>query len=229
VNPHLTDDDVDRMLDGTLTNTEAAGLREHLTTCDACRERWGAMLGVHTWLTRAESAVPDGLAASAVAAALRPRQAPRFQHWFARAALLLMGVGVGLAAGAIMDRAPATAPPQPRYLFVFSGSRSAGMTRDELASIGREFRAWMDSLDRQRVVAADGQLFRGTLAVIPAVNPSLDSTSLGALGAMEGMLLVHAADDSVAVALARTCPFLRYGGTIVVRRMMSPAPGRSRS
>ena len=45
-----------------------------------------------------------------------------------------------------------------------------------------------------------------------------DSTSIAAVSRTEGYYIVTARDDADAEALAKSCPYIRYGGTIVVRK-----------
>jgi predicted anti-sigma-YlaC factor YlaD len=225
VTSHITDADIDRYLDRDCDEHEQARVRTHLEACAECRAQWDDVLRAHDAMATRRLDVPDDLAARAVAAArsrgaqVRPR--PRWMLPVARAAAILLAIGVGAAgerlrATAVMP--PATDAAQNGYLFVFSGTQAGSLTPESRAAIARSFRTWTDSLTRTGQMLAVGQLTRDAPRLVAATEPNLDSATVRAFASMEGFYVLLARDDADALALARSCPYLRFGGTIVVRR-----------
>ena len=101
-------------------------------------------------------------------------------------------------------RAPATPEEQAARVAEYGGwvadlrERGIDIQGEELAPTDES--AWLDGRERG-VTAAEGA---------PA----------GELGMLSGYFLVAAADADAAVAIARTTPHLRHGGTVVVRRIV---------
>lgn len=77
--------------------------------------------------------------------------------------------------------------------------RGVDIQGEELAPVGES--AWLDGRERGGVPAAAG-------------------AAAGELGILSGYFLVAAADPDAAMAIARTTPHLRHGGTVVIRRIV---------
>jgi hypothetical protein len=228
---HISDADIDRVLDGDSTTEERSRLLAHMATCAECRSRWDDVLRAHDTMMSSRIEVPNNLAGGAIAAAATTarvvQQRARQGAWslLARAAAVVLAMGLGAAGERLRAGAASTttAAAQAGYLFVFSGTRAALLTGDERADIARSFRVWTDSLRRVGQLVAVGQLTRDAPRLISATEPNLDSAAVRAFASMEGFYVLLARDDEDAVALARTCPYLRFGGTIVVRRRTGSA------
>jgi len=122
-------------------------------------------------------------------------------------------------AGAIMGRyatmwqvAPQPTPIQSRYLLLLAGDvtpAAAGSSRAE------EYAAWARSLAARGIKVSGDEL-----TSFAEVVGSSRAASFPDLASVGGYFLIEASDDAAAAALARTCPHVKYGGSILVRRVI---------
>ena len=221
---HLTESDLDRVLDRDTPDASRAKVREHLDACAECRARWEDVLSAHAVLVDRPIHVPADLASRAISTAMRAhvtRPHSRSNPFLKYAAVLLFGIALGALAERSRGRAGVVAASplaQTGYLFVFSGTRADALSSDERSAIVRSFRTWTDSLRQTGQLVAVGQLTRDAPRLVSATEPNLDSATVRAFASMEGFYVLLARDEADALALARACPYLRFGGTIVVRR-----------
>jgi hypothetical protein len=164
---------------------------------------------------RVDGAPPRGLEEATVAA-LRERGLvrPANRRLMAAAGLVAVAATLVVAVGwSVMHRSAAPAPvPQasPRFvLLLYAGTDPIGGTPDTRR---REYAQWA------RDVAAGGAAISGEelsedAQVIPADN------TVGPLP--RGFFVVSAPDVEAAQRIAATCPHLRYGGRIAIKRIVS--------
>ena len=136
---------------------------------------------------------------------------------YATAALVLFAGGA-LVGGRRL--APAT-DPRPRFaLFLYEDA--AYRPTVSHAELVAEYAAWADSLRRQNVLVIAEELGQEDAAVLHgfggsvAVSPGDVETVVGRLA---GIFIVRAATGEEALALARQCPHLKYGGRVALRRI----------
>lgn len=129
------------------------------------------------------------------------------------AASLLIFVG-----GAIAGRFawPETSPQRPsdapaRYLLLLAGDVTPAADGSTRAA---EYGEWARSVAARGIAVSGEEL--STHAQVVSQKPSATFPDLSSAG---GYFLISAADDAEAVSLARTCPHVKYGGSIVVRRV----------
>ncbi len=130
--------------------------------------------------------------------------------WAAAAALFF-------AAGALVGQRGAGAPPpaggQLYALFLYEDSTfQVGVPE---ASLVAEYSAWADSLRRRGALVA-GEKLRA-VAGITLVGDTRAASPDG----LGGFFIVRAAGEAEALALAASCPHLRYGGRIVLREIQA--------
>lgn len=131
---------------------------------------------------------------------------------WAAAAVLLIAIGFG--AGRMTQKQPVTAVPN----FVFLLHEGAGWQvptsdSDEAGRVN-EYRAWVRNLrDRGRVI--DGTKLEDQIRTLAANENQTGSHD----APVAGFFTVRARDLDDAMSIARTCPHLRYGGQIEVRRI----------
>ncbi|HEX2449847.1 MAG TPA: hypothetical protein VHJ69_01830 [Gemmatimonadales bacterium] len=136
-----------------------------------------------------------------------PRRLARWWVWpAALAAGLLLFIG-----GFALGRHPATAETAGRrqytlLLYEGPGFNPAGVREPALV---REYTAWAGAL------AGRGQLVGGEK--LGANEWTLGADPAGPFRRPAGFFVIAARDDAEALAIARTCPHLRHGGTISVR------------
>ena len=144
------------------------------------------------------------------------RPAPgRGWHPFAWAAVAVVAFAAGYAARSVTgtEPPPVTGNRYALLLYTDSTFRSDGSAAERVA----EYTAWASSLrarsrlelgerlqDSARVVSNGGEVSSG----LPVESP---------FGVMAGMFIINAPGMADAVALAATCPHVKYGGRIVVR------------
>jgi hypothetical protein len=165
---------------------------------------------------RADAALPPGLEARVLASLrqARPRPDRPGVRWLriALAGLLL------LVAGAALGRWSGS-PPEgrgggPRFLLLlYEGPAydSTGATHEQRVS---EYQAWAGALARKGslVDASELRPEEGRLGNLP------DASQPGN-GVVAGYFIVRAASQAQALAIAATCPHLKYGGGVSVRRL----------
>jgi hypothetical protein len=83
----------------------------------------------------------------------------------------------------------------------------APATPEEQAARVAEYVGWAEDL-RERGIDIEGE------------ELAPEGASEGRLGILSGYFLVAAPDADAAVAIARTTPHVRHGGTVVVRRIV---------
>jgi len=170
---------------------------------------------------------------------VKGRTMQRTTIWMAAAAVLAFVAGFGLGGRNAatpgkettmtttrVEETPAPAPAAtgPRFaIFLFEDARYATPTDDSMPERVREYGQWARdlaaagrSVDGEKL--ADGgtsaHLAGGTLATD---GPGRDA----ARGVLAGYFVIGAADLDDAMAVARTCPHLKYGGSIEVRPIES--------
>jgi len=143
----------------------------------------------------------------------------RGRPWRALAATL---AGIALfSTGVLVGRrstAPAGAPAQYiLLLYEDSAFVGAGSERDLVA----EYTAWAAGWGERGLAISGEKLGSGAslLAAQGAVVGVEPRDAVADVGRLAGFFVIGAAGDSAALAVARSCPHLRYGGRIVLRRI----------
>jgi hypothetical protein len=136
---------------------------------------------------------------------------------YAAAALVLF------ASGALVGgrRSASAADPRPRFaLFLYEDAAfRPTVSQRELVA---EYSAWADSLRRQNTLVMGEELGQEDAAVLVgsggavAISPGDVETVAGRL---TGFFIVRAFTGEEALALARQCPHLKYGGRVAFRRL----------
>ncbi|MGH7612929.1 MAG: YciI family protein, partial [Gemmatimonadales bacterium] len=112
------------------------------------------------------------------------------------------------------------ADPRPRFVLLLYEDAAFRPTVSHLEHVA-EYGAWADSLRGQGKLVMGEELDTGESAVlrgagtVTRVSPGDLQSEAGILG---GFFIVRAANREEALAIARQCPHLKYGGRIVLRR-----------
>lgn len=131
----------------------------------------------------------------------RPARASAWAHWAAAAVFAVVGFLVGQATSS----GPATEERGgTKYLVLLTGGAST--TPEENATRRQEYGAWLANL-QQRGLSPSGAELVGTRHEFPEGRPNEP---------VVGYFVIAAADESEAVAVARTNPHLSHGGGVVV-------------
>jgi hypothetical protein len=166
------------------------------------------------------AAPPPGLEQATVAllaarGLLRP-PGRRFRAVLALAASVLVFVG-GMMVGRFGTTSAPTEPEdqRPRFvLFLYEGPEYDQPPPGAMDERVREYSAWAGEERREGTVEGGEKLKDGDDVVIGAGEaPGAEEFRLA------GYFLIRAADQGSALAIARSCPHVRYGGSIVLREI----------
>jgi hypothetical protein len=165
-----------------------------------------------------DGAPPPGLE-EATLGALRERGLvrPARRRLVAAVALVAMAAALVVAVGwSVMHRSDGSAPAipaSPRFvLLLYAGTDPIAGTPDNRR---REYSQWA------RDVAAGGTAISGEELSEDAREVPAASDAAVAAPLPRGFFVVSAPDLDAAQRIAATCPHLRYGGRIVVKRIVS--------
>jgi hypothetical protein len=172
-----------------------------------------------------EADPPPGLEDATVAALARRgllrrgfRWRRRVAEWgLATAAAAALFAG-GFLAGQRDGRAPAGEPPR-FVLLLYEGPEyrhtAPGHEQDRV----REYATWASERGARGELEAGEKLREDAEVVIrPDGSVAAEAPAPGATR-LAGFFLIRAADDRAALAIARSCPHVRYGGSIVIREI----------
>jgi hypothetical protein len=176
-----------------------------------------------------EQSVVDALASRGLIAGPRNQQTPRVPRhraWAWGALALAACLAAFFAGISVSDRGagrgPAAAAAPDRFLLLLyeDGSYRAPVTPAEQEARVAEYSAWAAAL-RERGIEVEGEELAppGEADRLAGAEAGWGAPA-GAAGTLAGYFLVEAEDQPAAVAIARTTPHLRYGGTVVVRRVV---------
>ena len=128
--------------------------------------------------------------------------------WLAAAAAAIGLFAAGLYLGSRRPEAPATVVP--RYvLFLYDAPDEAALSPAEMGQRVDEYRNWA------RAVREGGADIQGEKLGSEARRLGPGAGAAG--GTLGGYFVVSARDEEAALAIARSCPHLKHGGTIEVR------------
>jgi hypothetical protein len=137
-----------------------------------------------------------------------------------RPRLVLAATIVAVAALAIAMLLFRSAGPSasPTFVLLLYEDESFTPSRTE-GELVAEYGAWAADLERGGALVLGEPLTRASFVLhgaapgtaVESVQPRSD------LGALAGLFVIRARDQAAALAIARTCPHLRYGGRVVVR------------
>lgn len=143
-----------------------------------------------------------------------PASGRRWVRRFLGAAAALLIFLAGAATGANWSFSGVPGPSgQERFLLLLGGTDPAvGLTREQYVALVKEYSDWGTRL-RDRGLLELGEKLDNEGRIL-----SGGTVQEGAGGAT-GLFLIRANDYNQAVATAMSCPHLRHGGTIEVRRI----------
>jgi hypothetical protein len=149
----------------------------------------------------------------------RGRRAVLFR-WLAFGAASIIFLAAGFLAGERRTRVPAV-PMGNRYvLFVTTqGETESAPPKDEAGRV-REYSKWARDQAAAGHLIAGEELNETSLALTGLDSRARHDSSLDILG---GYFIIVANNMDEATAIARTCPHLRHGGTLVIRPI-EPTP-----
>ena len=134
------------------------------------------------------------------------------------AALLLFATGLGIGRRSAMP----AADTRPSYLLLLYEGRDFHLDRSDFEARA-EYDAWVES-QRARGVGIHGQALVRHSAHLLSNTPQGVRVELGdpasAQGTIDGFFIIRVTDEAEALAIARTCPHLRHGGSIAVRPIL---------
>ncbi len=165
-------------------------------------------------------ALEDATVASLLSSGLLrpPRRSRRVLEWgLAAAAAIALFVG-GYFTG--LGERGTTAPELPRFLLLlYEGPEYRNTPPGREAERVREYGQWaaergaLGQLESGEKLSDDVGLTIETDGSVSSVPPSSSETRLA------GFFMIRAPDDRSALEIARTCPHVRYGGSIVIREI----------
>ena len=123
------------------------------------------------------------------------------------AGLFCAGLWIGVRAGS--PRGPSAS--LSRYVLFLEGSGEP--SAEEEARRVADYKLWA------RQLAATGHLVAGEKLLSEARRLGGQSGAAAGSEAVRGFFEIAAKDDAEALAIARSCPHLRYGGRIVIRKV----------
>jgi hypothetical protein len=146
-----------------------------------------------------DAALEDRVVRAQIASGdIRPR-------WTARRRLVVIAGGIAAAAAALLlllPRAPRTDTLPTYALLLYNNSGYQHPAPGHMEERIAEYARWADSLDRKRELQAAGRL---------------EGAGEGDVG---GLFIVRARNQAEADSVAATCPHIRYGGRIEVRKFI---------
>ena len=159
---------------------------------------------------------PAGEASAGAPRECRPRVTPSRRGRLARALAAGIAAVLLFGAGGAVGRLTAPPPAAGEFLLLLYGppETPGGRGGEELAD---EYRRWAAGLRDAGVAINGARLATQTIALAPNGRPRAPGG--GSRGLLGGFFRVDARDLEAAAALAATCPHLRHGGTIEVRRI----------
>ena len=136
---------------------------------------------------------------------------------FVIAAVALFGAGMWFGRPA---HSPVPADT-PKFLLLLYEDSSFIRSPDGPAAQAAEYGRWAHQTFAGGHVSGGAELGDSAMRLEPDGNGAqiVSADLLGGRERLAGYFLVEAASYDAAVAIARTCPHLRYGGTIVIREM----------
>jgi hypothetical protein len=169
------------------------------------------------------AAPPPPALEEATVAALAARGLLRRRRWLGATAALaasLMLVAGGLALSRFDSTAVAPGDARPRFaLFLYEGPAYRQPAPDAVAARVQEYIEWARAERTHGSVEGGEKLRDGEAVAIVSVDSAVVSTPRPGETQLAGYFLIRAADQRSAVAIARTCPHVRYGGTMVLREI----------
>jgi hypothetical protein len=165
----------------------------------------------------------------------QPPRVPAHRAWAWGALALAACLAAFVAGISVSDRGAGRAPTGPatadvatteRYLLLLYEDESyqAPATPEEHAARVAEYSGWVDDL-RQRGIDIAGEELAPPVESewLDGREGGIEATEGapgGPAGTLAGYFLVEAPDAAAAMAIARTTPHLKHGGTVVVRRIV---------
>ena len=133
----------------------------------------------------------------------------------AASALLFLG---GLAVGRRAE-SPPPAPAGPQFaLLLYEGPEYRHAASGEEAERVREYSAWA-GLRAERGELVAGEKLREEPDLVIGADGTVTTPAPAAGPRLAGFFIVRAADRASALEIARSCPHVRYGGSIVLREI----------
>ena len=162
-------------------------------------------------LQREESPSPE--LENRVVDALRERQLIRNSsktglRWFSTAAAAIVILAIGFAAGRAWNR-----PQQVQYTHILLLQEDRSFQSGHAEDRVQEYSNWA------RGVASKGTAITGEKLAHDSRLLKGDRSESQASGEIAGFFLVRAKSEEDALAISRTCPHLRYGGIIELRKI----------
>jgi hypothetical protein len=134
------------------------------------------------------------------------------RKWVTAAGLIGVAAALVIAVvwGITNNRAAPAVPTGPRFvLLLYAGTDPAAAAAESRRA---EYAAWARDVASRGVAISGEELSDETREVGPSAGPTVDLP--------RGFFVVSAADLDSARQIASTCPHLRYGGRIVVKRIV---------
>lgn len=174
-----------------------------------------------------EAPPPPGLKGRLVHS-LKERGLLREKQWpvSPRAGQAIGAVAVALivfTAGVAIGRHPRALATDTRPSYLLMLYEGGDFQRDRpKAELIAEYNAWAASLRARGIFERGEALDAGTrlLGNTPQGVQVQSGEVVSSLGVLTGFFIIRAADEAEATAVARTCPHLRHGGRIAVRRVL---------
>ena len=144
-----------------------------------------------------------------------PDGSRRKTFFASRALAVAAAIVIAFASGRASRRETPSRTPGPRFaLFLYEGPRFvAGPEGDRVL----EYRAWARRLRAAGVEINGERLEDGGISVTPGGETEEVPASTSAGERLAGYFIVAAPRRESAVAIAKSCPHARHGGTVVVR------------
>jgi hypothetical protein len=169
------------------------------------------------------TASPPPALEEATVAALAARGLLRRRRWLGATAVLaasLLLVAGGLALSRFETTAVEPVDARPRFaLFLYEGPAYRQPAYDGVAARVQEYVDWAQAERMDGSIEGGEKLRDGEAVAFVSADSAVVSAPRPDETQLAGYFLIRAADQRSAVAIARTCPHVRYGGTMVLREI----------
>lgn len=145
----------------------------------------------------------------------------RIHFTWAVAAGVLLIVGMVLGRMPAADNAGAAKPTDARQqyaLMLYEDAAYQAAATDAMPDRVAEYSGWARELAADGTVVAGEKLADSGL-LLAALEPSAARVPSSDVGALAGYFVIRAKDEADAARIAATCPHLKYGGRISLRRI----------